>query len=111
MSERRQHGVPGPRERAGVADAERKEGYTPHERRGLGPHLAQDLSGARSCVCACVCVRARAWACVRARVRAGASAGFILELFSSKLQLPVCKGPGGKCGVVSRGMAPRRWFG
>lgn len=30
---------------------------------------------------------------------------------SFKFQLPICKGPGGKCGAVSRCTAPWRWFG
>ena len=57
--------------------------------------------GTRACmhVHACVCVQDRV--CVYGVT----SEGFILETFSFKLQLPTCKGPGGKYSV-SRCTAP-----
>lgn len=62
----------------------------------------------------CACVHMYVWACTHVsacvcmcvHVCAGASEGFILEAFSFKFQLTICKGSGGKDGIVSSCTAP-----
>ena len=59
------------------------------------------------CMCLCVCLCVRVCACVDIRGQVTVIAGKP----SFKFQLHICKGPGGKGGVVSRCTAPWRWFG
>ena len=94
------------RGRCGESGQGGRRGWS-HEQRGVCPQHRPWWNLISACVCMCVCLCVRVCACVDIRGQVTVFAGKP----SFKFQLPVCKGPEGKGGVVSRCTAPWRWFG